>query len=37
MKLPRESGDDLLKKNCLEPPLRFDPVMKKGAKTHMFC
>ena len=34
LKLPCESGDDLLKLRCLESPVRFDPAMKKGAKTH---
>ena len=37
MKLPRESGDDLLKQSCLEPPLRFDPVMKNVQKHSCFA
>ena len=36
MKLPCESGDDLLKIRCLEFSVRFDPAMKIDAKTRRF-
>ena len=36
MKLPCESGDDFLKRRCLESPVCFDPAMKKRYKNTWF-